>query len=65
MDNVVLIETLEICQVESVKICERLQQAELVEIKINETRDKYRVSATRGSLIYFSIVELSMIDPMY
>lgn len=37
----------------------------MIEIKINETRDKYRVSATRGSLIYFSIVELSLIDPMY
>lgn len=32
---------------------------------INETRDKYRVTATRGSLIYFSIVELALIDPMY
>lgn len=25
----------------------------------------YRVTATRGSLIYFSIVEMSQIDPMY
>ena len=61
----ILTETLEICKIESVKICESLEQAELVEIKINETRDRYRVSATRGSLIYFSIVELSLIDPMY
>lgn len=61
----VLIETLEICSIESVKIKESLVQAEQVEIKINETRDKYRVTATRGSLIYFSIVELAMIDPMY
>jgi dynein heavy chain len=65
LDNVVLIETLEICKTQSVKILESLYEAEQVEIKINATRDKYRVTATRGSLIYFSIVELSLIDPMY
>jgi dynein heavy chain, axonemal len=65
LDNVFLIETLEICSVESLTIAESLKQAEEVEVKINETRDVYRVTATRGSLIYFSIVEMSQIDPMY
>ena len=65
LDNTVLIKTLEVCNKESILIGESVAEAEQVEITINETRDKYRVTAIRGSLIYFSIVELSLIDPMY
>lgn len=42
-----------------------LQEAEINEVVINDTRDTYRVTAIRGSLIYFSVVELALIDSMY
>ena len=65
LDNVILIETLEICSVESVKIVSSLIEAEHIETTINEIRNKYRLVATRGSILYFSVVELNLIDPMY
>lgn len=32
---------------------------------INENREKYRLVARRGSVLYFVIADLSIIDPMY
>ena len=32
---------------------------------INESREKYRMVARRGSVLYFVIADLSLIDPMY
>lgn len=32
---------------------------------INESREKYRSVAIRGSVLYFVIADLSLIDPMY
>lgn len=32
---------------------------------INETREKYRMVARRGSVLYFVIADLAIIDPMY
>lgn len=60
-----LIQTLETCSIESIRVVQSLKEAEVNEVVINETRDTYRVTATRGSLIYFSVVELAMIDSMY
>jgi len=65
LDNFILIETLEICKTESVKIVQSLIEAEKVESTINQTRDQYRIIATRGSILYFCVVDLSLIDPMY
>ena len=65
LDNFVLIETLEVCKIESTNVTASLDEAELVNETINLTRNRYRTVAERGSILYFSIVELSQVDPMY
>lgn len=32
---------------------------------INENRENYRVVARRGSVLYFVVSDLALIDPMY
>ena len=43
----------------------RLTEAETTTKLINDTRESYRVVATRGSVIYFVIANLALVDPMY
>lgn len=43
----------------------RVQEAEVTEKSINEAREHYRPAATRGSILYFVIADLSLISPMY
>ena len=42
-----------------------MQEAEQTEKSINEAREYYRPAATRGSILYFVIADLSLISPMY
>ena len=46
-------------------ISESLIEAEEVEVTINETRNSYRQVSIRGSILYFVISDLAMVDPMY
>ena len=43
----------------------RLEEAEKTTAMINETREGYRSVATRGSVIYFVVANLALVDPMY
>lgn len=52
-------------QVTSEAIKQRLEEAETTEVQINTARERYRLVATRGSILYFVIASLSEIDPMY
>ncbi|XP_030047949.1 dynein axonemal heavy chain 6 [Microcaecilia unicolor] len=65
LDNEELINTLQDSKVTSGAIKSRLVQAEATEMKINVAREKYRLVATQGSVMYFVIASLSEIDPMY
>lgn len=65
LDDEVLINTLSSSKVTSSAISQRVEEAEITEIEINEARSRYLPVATRGSLIYFVIADLSSIDPMY
>lgn len=65
LDNMVLINTLEISKVTSGIITERVKQAEVTEQEIRAARELYRIVANRGSILYFVISDLALIDSMY
>lgn len=46
-------------------IAERMAEAEKTAEIINENRESYRPVARRGSVLYFVIADLALIDPMY
>ncbi|XP_071788570.1 dynein axonemal heavy chain 6-like isoform X3 [Asterias amurensis] len=65
LDNEELIDTLNKSKVTSGVISTRLKEAEQTEEKITLAREKYRVVAARGSVMYFVVASLAEIDPMY
>lgn len=46
-------------------IAQSLIESEEVEVTINETRFAYKDVSARGSILYFVISDLALIDPMY
>ena len=60
-----LINVLEQSKEVSITINERVIEAEKTSIIITAERESFRTIAARGSVLYFVIADLSMIDPMY
>jgi dynein heavy chain len=60
-----LIITLDQSKQTSITINERMAEAEQTAILINKNRESYRSVAIRGSILYFVIADLALIDPMY
>ena len=65
LDTDDLINVLEDSKKTSSEINERMEEATVVEVDINETRMKYNKVAIRGSILYFVIADLAFINPMY
>lgn len=65
LDDEELINALARSKTTSTAINRRLTEAEVTTQEINTTREGYRRVATRGSVIYFVVANLALVDPMY
>ena len=65
LDDEVLIETLGQSKRTSELIKVRMTEAEQTAKEIDTAREQYRIVATRGSLLYFVIADMGLVDPMY
>lgn len=65
LDNVELIESLEYAKQTAIEINEKIAESTVLEQEIEIVRNQYRSVSIRGSVLYFVIKDLSLIDPMY
>ncbi|KAM9002992.1 dynein axonemal heavy chain 9 [Sarcophilus harrisii] len=65
LGDTALVENLEITKQTAAEIQTKFQDAKITEVKINDAREHYRPVATRASLLYFIMNDLSKIHPMY
>lgn len=65
LENVDLIENLEKTKITAEEIKAQVVEAKQTEIMINAARESYRPVAIRGSLLYFQIEQLKLIQTLY
>ncbi|KAL0227387.1 hypothetical protein P9112_014711 [Eukaryota sp. TZLM1-RC] len=65
LDDISLIDMLNKTKSTSEEVSQALKNAVVTEQRINEAREEYRPVATRGSVLYFLVAEMSLVSNMY
>eukprot|EP01013_Petalomonas_cantuscygni_P008266 TRINITY_DN20983_c0_g1_i1.p1 TRINITY_DN20983_c0_g1~~TRINITY_DN20983_c0_g1_i1.p1 ORF type:complete len:1702 (-),score=530.22 TRINITY_DN20983_c0_g1_i1:180-4850(-) len=65
LDDEELIDRLDQSRAKSVEINQRFEHAEHTERTIDETREAFRPVAVHGTVLYFTVSDLTVVDPMY
>lgn len=65
LDDAELIDVLATIKIKSKEVGEKLVEAKEKGIEINEKRELFRPCAARGSVLYFCVVEMTMVSWMY
>jgi len=65
LDDTSLIEVLQNTKETSAEVGAKLEVAEQTDKRISSAREEYRPVATRGSLLYFLVVDMAAVNPMY
>jgi len=65
LDDVELIEVLNETKSKATEVKQKLVAAQETKVAINEKREQYRAVATRASVLYFSVVDMSAVNNMY
>ncbi|XP_075973556.1 dynein heavy chain 8, axonemal kl-3 [Anticarsia gemmatalis] len=65
VEDVTLIQVLNITKATATDVKEKLDVAKETEIKINLAREEFRPVATRGSVLYFLVCNMSLVCNMY
>ncbi|KFG44949.1 flagellar outer dynein arm heavy chain gamma, partial [Toxoplasma gondii FOU] len=65
LDDTELIEVLGNTKAKAKEVEKKLKDAQEKKLEINEKREQYRPVATRGSVLYFCMVEMSLVCWMY
>ncbi|XP_076801600.1 dynein axonemal heavy chain 8-like [Clavelina lepadiformis] len=65
VEDTSLIQVLQVTKATAEEVSEKLSVAEETEQKISTAREEYRPVASRGSILYFLITEMSLVNVMY